>query len=179
MRKNFQLIQWFSLDTFIIVASYLLVYLMLIFLGFNRSTSVLWPLFIWVVPVKIGYYYIFGLYKYIVKSIGFEDLPRLSSLVFTSNFLIGLIFWITDLATIVRPIELFLITLGEWILLGISRVAFRLFPLVIAKTTLQSAKSRVMIIGAGLAGEMTVKELNKNSKSRHWIAAPSAPWMTP
>ena len=165
MRKNFQLIQWFSLDTFIIIASYLLVYLMLIFLGFNRSTSVLWPLFLWIVPVKIGYYYIFGLYKYIAKSIGFEDLPRLSSLVFTSNLLIGVIFWITDLATIVRPIELFLITLGEWILLGISRVAFRLFPLIIAKATSQRAKSRVMIIGAGLAGEMTVKELNKNSKS--------------
>jgi FlaA1/EpsC-like NDP-sugar epimerase len=165
MKKRLQLFQWFILDSFIIMASYITVFVLLRLLGFERGLTPLLSLFLWILPLKIIIYYGFGLYKLMVRSIGFEDLLKLSSLVFVSNLLLGLLLWVSGLIEIVGPVELFIITLGEWILLGASRSIFRLYPLMISKVPTQSSKKRIMVVGAGLAGEMLVKELNKNPKS--------------
>jgi hypothetical protein len=112
MKKRLQLLQWFILDSFIIMASYITVFVLLRLLGFERGLTPLLSLFLWILPLKIIIYYVFGLYKLMVRSIGFEDLLKLSSLVFVSNSLIGLLLWVTGLIEIVGLVELFIITLG-------------------------------------------------------------------
>ena len=165
MKKNVRLVQWLIIDSFIIMMSYLGVFILLRLLGFERALTPLGLVFLIAVPFKLGSYYVGGLYKLMVRSIGFEDLFKLSSLVFVSNVILAIILWVFNLLDRVGLVELFLITLGEWIVLGGSRSLLRLTPLLINQGSHDASKKRLMVIGAGLAGEMLVKEINKHAKA--------------
>ena len=156
-------LEWFLLDAVTIMASYILAFVLLELLGFDKSFGFLSLFFLSIIPFKIIVYYFLGLYKLILKSIGFEDLLKIISLVIVTNVVILAGILLFNLTGQLHPVELFIITLFELGMISVSRVSLRLFNLYTNKTMTGKRGKRVMIVGAGLAGEMVVKELNKNS----------------
>jgi FlaA1/EpsC-like NDP-sugar epimerase len=66
--------------------------------------------------------------------------------------------------TFIHPVEMFFIIIFEWMFIGISRL-FERFMVLFSSKIYTKDINRIMVVGAGLAGEMLVKELNKKRRN--------------
>jgi len=128
-------------------------------------------LLLWVVPIKILSFYVFGLYKGMWRYTGILDMKNLAKACLTSSGIVVVILFLTirfqGIPRSILPID-FVMT---FFLSGGVRIGIRLHfhrskgssinPF--SKKTKSTEKKRLFIIGAGDAGEKTLRELEENS----------------
>jgi len=160
--KLFKTAQFFVLDAFSILFTYFSTILVLrvweIEVSFSKVAIGL-PL---VLAFKLLAYYIFGLYKMIVKHVGFEDIIRIAIVAILSNTAIALFFTITG-TEFINKMSYFFITPLEIILIALPRIIRRIINFFKSNFDwTRSVGKRTLIIGAGGGGEQVLKEIYKN-----------------
>lgn len=116
-----------------------------------------------IVIIRILCFYSFGLYSGVWRYASINDLLRIFKATILSSFLffiyIGLMYHLIDFSRSVFVIDWFIIVC----LIGGSRFLYRLFresyPVKIDRE-----KRRVIILGAGSAGEMLLREMKQNKR---------------
>ena len=131
-------------------------------LNYNHET--LWVAFAFIIPIKIGLYMLFGIYRIISKYASFEDFFKIALSVIGTNLLLVLVIWLFDLD---------FVSLSAFISITLIEITGMMIPRIIRRTTnllyyqyrlraFQETGIRTLIIGAGSAGEMVIKEIYKN-----------------
>lgn len=115
----------------------------------------------WVVLIKIAVFRIFKLYRILWRYASVEEITRLLGASLVSNFLVALLLISQDLRF---PRSIFpIILIFDMALISGVRFLIRIFrtrkPLTFEKTS-----RRIIIVGAGEAGVMVLKELQQNKK---------------
>ena len=164
MKKLLRVLEWMVLDTILISSSFMMAFLLLELLGFEKGFLELMLNLFWIISIKLGVYYLLGMYKLMPSSVGFEDVLKLSSVILFSSIGIYIIIFLTTRMSFIHPVEMFFIIIFEWMFIGISRLFERFMVLFSSKIYTKDIK-RIMVVGAGLAGEMLVKEYNKKRKT--------------
>lgn len=157
-------------DIATIVASYYLTIWVFRNMGGDIQLSydheMLWNAFLFVIPIKILINYFTGIYKIISKYASFEDFFRIVIVVAIANTLIVFLIAIFNLP---------LMTESAFIIISLIEITGMMLPRILRRTanlltyqfrlkTYQQSGVRTLIIGAGSAGEMVLKELYKNRK---------------
>jgi len=115
-----------------------------------------------VLVFKIVIFYFSGLYKMLINHVGLEDVIKISIVTILSNVVIVVFIAITDIQFMYKSAYLF-ITIAEVVLVTLPRIANRIVAYF--KTNLdwnRALGKRTLIVGAGSAGEMVVKEVYRN-----------------
>lgn len=131
-------------------------------LNYNHET--LWVAFAFIIPIKIGLYMLFGIYRIISKYASFEDFFKIALSVIGTNLLLVLVIWLFDLD---------FVSLSAFISITLIEITGMMIPRIIRRTAnllyyqyrlraFQETGIRTLIIGAGSAGEMVIKEIYKN-----------------
>lgn len=131
-------------------------------LNYNHET--LWVAFAFIIPIKIGLYMLFGIYRIISKYASFEDFFKIALSVIGTNSLLVLVIWLFDLD---------FVSLSAFISITLIEITGMMIPRIIRRTAnllyyqyrlraFQETGIRTLIIGAGSAGEMVIKEIYKN-----------------
>lgn len=161
-QKALQILLYMFLDILAIVASYMIA----IFMFSVVEKPVDYDKFIIALPLvivlKIIVFMIFGMYRMVIRHVGFEDVIKISLIATASNVAIVLFITFSQVTFMYRSAFIFITTV-EVALLVVTRVYHRIVNYV--KTNVDWTKAlgrRTLIIGAGDAGELTVKEIYRN-----------------
>jgi FlaA1/EpsC-like NDP-sugar epimerase len=115
-----------------------------------------------IVVFKIFIYVIAGVYNMLTRHTGFEDVIKISALVILTNLGIVLIIMLTDLTFMFKSAYVF-ISLIEISGLIFPRILRRTYRTIITQFRwMRSDGVRTLIVGAGQAGELTIKEIYRN-----------------
>ncbi|MEW6605965.1 MAG: nucleoside-diphosphate sugar epimerase/dehydratase, partial [bacterium] len=126
------------------------------------ETEQLWFAIPSIIVFKLLVYYFSGLYKMLINHVGFEDVIKIAVVTIASNVAIVIFIAVTDLMFMYKSAYIF-ITITEVVLITIPRIINRFVQYL--KTNLewkQALGRRTIIIGAGSAGEIVVKEIIRN-----------------
>ena len=151
----------------IIIAYYLTIW---VFRGMGGDISLnynhprLWLAFAFIVPAKILINQLSGIYRIISKYASFEDFFRILIVVIATNLLI---------VVTVALFKLEFMSESAFIMVTLIEITGMMIPRMIRRTinlvtyqfrlrTFQQTGIKTLIIGAGSAGEMVVKEIYKN-----------------
>ncbi|WP_025724434.1 polysaccharide biosynthesis protein [Acholeplasma granularum] len=127
------------------------------------DTSDLWLALAFIIPAKIAVYFIAGVYKIITKHASFEDFFRIIGTVALSNIIIVLVVFSFDLKFMVEP---------AFILISLIEITGMMLPRIVRRTVnivshrmrwFNTTGVRTLVVGAGSAGEMVIKEFYKNN----------------
>ncbi len=157
-------------DIATIVASYYLTIWVFRNMGGEIQLSydheILWNGFLFVIPIKILINHFTGIYKIISKYASFEDFFRIVIVVTIANTLIVFLIALFNLPLMTESafIIISLIEITGMMLPRILRRTINLLTYQFRSKTYQQSGLRTLIIGAGSAGEMVLKELYKNRK---------------
>jgi len=117
-----------------------------------------------VILFKLIVFFIFGLYKMLANHVGFEDVIKIAIVSVITNIVLVIFIYFTKMEQefmfksayiFITPLEIFLVTL--------PRIINRI--IIYVKTNLDwnnALGRRTLIVGAGSAGELVVKEIYKN-----------------
>lgn len=157
---------YMGMDAFLIVTSYAMIYLTLLIIGREMSLEPLYYALPLVIIFKIFVMFLFGIYRMLSRHIGFEDVMRIVLAAIITNIII-----VIYIATIEQmgmekfmfKSAFFFITPIEIILLTTPRVLnrIRLFFKTNVFVNLNQGR-RTLIIGAGSAGELVLREIYRN-----------------
>ena len=150
------------LDIFLITATYTMTVAMLRVIGLRVVISEAFYILPLLVVFKILLYWIFGLYRMLLAHVGFEDLMKIILVTLITNAVIFTVFMMMDVGFI-HPFALIFITPIEVTVIALPRVVKRL--IIFTKNHLlwsPSQGKRTLIVGAGSAGEIVLKELYRN-----------------
>lgn len=162
MLKIARMIRYMFFDTLSIILPYLIAVFMFKILNINISWNDVLIALPFVVIFKIAIFYMFGFYKILMTHIGFEDFIRIALAVSFTNIVIVIYIAISG--------HMFMYK-SAYIFMTMAEIAFVLSPRIINRMILylkvnydwaRSTRSRTMIIGAGSAGELTIKEIFHN-----------------
>ena len=120
--------------------------------------------FAFIIPLKIILNQIFGIYRIISKYASFEDFLRITLVVAGTNILLVLSIFLFKL-NLMSESAFIIITLIEITGMMVPRLIRRTTSLIGYRLRLKVSQEpgiRTLIIGAGSAGEMVVKEISKN-----------------
>ncbi len=152
------------------IATIILSYYLTIWIYFGDGTTfpyshkALWLALIFIIPGKLVLFALLGIYKIMSRHASFEDFFRIVLVVTGSNLLLLLI-----TLFIKRPF----IDERAFVLVTFIEVTGILFPRILRRSmevvnyrvkTLKNVGDKTLIIGAGSAGEMALKEMVKNDK---------------
>ena len=156
-----------SLDVVLIVLAYWSAYAML-FGPFSDSPA--WKLFLRTVPVlvvvRLAAFLFFGVYRGIWRYTGMDDLVAFAKAVVTGSILsVIIILFKFRFQGFSRAVFL-LVAMVMLTFLASSRIAFRFFRQVLPAANKENGK-RVLIYGAGDAGELLLRELLNNRELRY------------
>ena len=115
-----------------------------------------------IIIYKLIVFYISGMYNMLENHIGFEDIIKIAIVTVFSNIAIVIFIFITDATFMYRSAYLFII-FAEAVLITLPRIMNRV--IIYIKTNIdwkQALGKRTLIVGAGSAGELVVKEIIKN-----------------
>lgn len=115
-----------------------------------------------IIVFKILIFYFTGLYRMLENHVGFEDVIKISIVSIFSNVAIVIFLAVTRLNFMYKS-AYFFITIAEMGAVTLPRVANRI--IVYIKTNYDWNRAlgrRTLIVGAGSAGELVVKEIYKN-----------------
>ena len=166
--KNFarllQYVKFMSFDVLAIAATYFSAYL--IFLAIGMTDGLVYKQLIYAIPLvalfKVIVFYLFGLYSMLANHVGFEDVMKISVISILSNILIVLFIFFSDINFMYKSAFIFITPL-EVALVTLPRIVNRIYNYV--KTNMKwnnALGKRTLIIGAGSAGEIVIKEIYKN-----------------
>lgn len=149
-------------DSITIILSYLLSIWLFGFMGIQSTYENLIIILPIIVVFKIFIYVIAGVYNMLTRHIGFEDVIKISALVILTNLGIVLIIMLTDLTFMFKSAYVF-ISLIEISGLIFPRILRRTYRTIITQFRwMRSDGVRTLIVGAGQAGELTIKEIYQN-----------------
>lgn len=149
-------------DTIMIAVTYMIAILMFMVLDLSLDSQMIIYALPLVIVFKLFAFYIAGLYKMLVNHVGFEDVIKIAIVVIVSNILIVIYIAITGHQFMYKS-AYFFITIAEIGLIVLPRVTNRL--IVYFKTNMewnQALGRTTLIVGAGDAGELVVKEIYRN-----------------
>jgi len=164
LRKTFDTLTYIFIDIIVIALTYTLSLFVLSQLGVTFDTLNVFKIIPIVILIKIGIFFVFKVYEVLPKYIGFDDLFGILLLSFISNVLLVAIMTIYPFEFINRT-SFFVIVPFEIILLSIPRLMYRFLNYI--ETTnkwYQAIGKRTLIIGAGQAAEIVIKEMSKNKE---------------
>jgi len=116
-----------------------------------------------IIIYKIIAFFITGLYSMLANHVGFEDVIKITLVIIVTNILIVVFLLIFPQYQFMFKSAYFFITIAEMGFVTLPRVANRL--IVYFKTNIQWNKAlgrTTLIVGAGDAGELVVKEIYRN-----------------
>jgi FlaA1/EpsC-like NDP-sugar epimerase len=120
---------------------------------------------------RIGCFYYFGLYKSLWSYSSLPELIQIIKAVTVSSVLITFVDRIMLEAAIPRSV-LFISWVLHIITIGGARFAIRIRREVLTSLEVtRSMSKRVLIVGAGQAGALIIKEMMQNSNATHWPVA--------
>jgi FlaA1/EpsC-like NDP-sugar epimerase len=114
-----------------------------------------------VIPVQAAVFWLFGLYRGVWRFASLPDMIRIGKSVFTGLIIITLLLWLTrDFSGVPRSVP---------VLYGILLMIFLSLPRMVYRFVKdQGARSksaqRVLVVGAGSAGEMLVRDLLRDTQ---------------
>ena len=134
---------------------------MIFLLNYNHPS--LWLAFAFIIPSKILINHFAGIYRIISKYASFEDFFRILIVVIATNLLIVL----------VAVFKLEFMSASAFIMVTLIEITGMMIPRIIRRTmsllsyqyrlrTFHQTGVKTLIVGAGSAGEMVVKEIYKN-----------------
>ena len=159
---------WLMVDISIIVFTYFAFIVFSYLLNIFYSLPMLWTALVVATIIQLGLYFLFGLYRIIVRYASLEDMVHITILVLLVNVLVWIVLKALNLLPLTTPVFV-LIALSQWIIVAGSRAFYRIFKIFKMLFFSRSNEiSNTLIIGAGAGGEMVIKELKKGAiiKSR-------------
>ena len=161
-KKAYLFIKYMFLDALILFVTYFFSMVLLEFLGLDLDMSRITLLLPALIAYKIAVFLLFGFYNTLVEHFGFEDLIKMIIIIAFSNAFAVMIIWLLNMDYIIKSSFIF-ITPFEIALLSIPRV----YPRIVNyfKTNIAWGRAlgkRTLVVGAGAAGEMVVKEVYRN-----------------
>lgn len=159
-----QVITYMIFDGIAIAATYFAAYFSFVAIGMTDNLS--YNQLILAVPVivaaKIIIFYLFGLYSMLANHIGFEDVFKISIVSILMNIIIVIFIFAFDYQFMYKSAFIFITPL-EVTLVVLPRIINRIIIYIKTNMDWNSALGRrTLIIGAGSAGEIVVKEIYKN-----------------
>jgi len=157
-----QTLKYMFFDALMIAAIYIAAIFMFIALAIPVDQNAVYYALPTLIIFKIVVFYIFGLYNMLANHVGFEDIIKISIVSVFTNIVIVIFIAITEIQFMYKSAFIF-ISFAEVAAITFPRVVNRL--VVYFKTNIDWNKAlgrRTLIIGAGSAGEMVVKEIYKN-----------------
>jgi FlaA1/EpsC-like NDP-sugar epimerase len=149
-------------DIIMIGITYLIAIFMFMVLEIPVNSDQLWYAIPSIIGFKLIVFYVAGLYRMLENHIGFEDVIKITIVTMVTNTLIVLFIWLTKTEFMYKS-AYFFITIAEVGLVTFPRVMNRIITYV--KTNVewrQALGRRTLIVGAGSAGEIVVKEIIRN-----------------
>lgn len=157
-----QILMYMLIDALMIASTYLMAIFMFSVLDLSMDYSLLVIALPLVVLFKLLVFYLSGLYKMLVNHVGFEDVIKIAIVSILSNGLIIIFIALSGILFMYKSAFLF-ITPFEIFLLAIPRMANRIITFIRTNMDWNNALGRrTLIVGAGSAGELVVKEIYKN-----------------
>ena len=163
-RRFLKLLKYSFFDAVMITVSYLIAIFMFIILDLPLDQNALYIALPSVIIFKLLVFYFTGLYKMLENHVGFEDVIKIALVSMVSNVIIVLFIAISGI-TFMYKSAYFFITIAEVGLVTLPRVANRI--IVYIKTNYdwnRALGKRTLIVGAGDAGELVVKEIYRNKE---------------
>ncbi len=161
-RKTLNIIKYMLFDTIMIAITYMIAILMFMVLEISLDSRMIIFALPIVILFKIVVFYFAGLYKMLVNHVGFEDVIKIAIVVIATNIIIVIYIAISGHQFMYKS-AYFFITIAEMGLIVLPRIMNRLY--VYFKTNMQwnQALGRTtLIVGAGDAGELVLKEIYRN-----------------
>ncbi|MDX9690904.1 MAG: nucleoside-diphosphate sugar epimerase/dehydratase [Acholeplasmataceae bacterium] len=162
--KIVQVIKIMSFDALAIAATYFIAYLIFVAIGMTENLS--YRQLIIAIPFialfKIIVFYFFGFYSMLANHVGFEDVMKISLISIISNIAIVIFIFASDYNFMYKSAFIFITPL-EVVLVTFPRIINRIVGYIKTNMDWNNALGRrTLIIGAGSAGEIVVKEIYKN-----------------
>ncbi|VEU83269.1 polysaccharide biosynthesis protein [Acholeplasma hippikon] len=155
-------IKYIVLDIITILLSYYLTIAVLQFADYSINLEEVGKALLIIIPAKIVVYIIFGVYRILTKYTGFEDILKFSFLAILTNVVIVVVMALGHFTFLTKTSYIFITTI-EIAGLALPRVFRRAYRTLMSQFKwLRTVGSRTLIIGAGEAGEMVLKEIFKN-----------------
>ena len=149
-------------DFAMITVTYLVAIFMFMVLEIPVKYDQLWFALPGIIVFKLIVFYIAGLYRMLENHIGFEDVIKITIVTVATNIALVLFIAVTKMEFMYKS-AYFFITVMEVGMITIPRVINRIIQYV--KTNVewkQALGRRTLIVGAGSAGEIVVKEIIRN-----------------
>lgn len=162
LNKLLYIAKYMFFDIIMIGITYLIAIFMFMVLEIPVNSDQLWYAIPGIIIFKLLVFYVAGLYRMLENHIGFEDVIKITIVTMVTNILIVLFIWITNTEFMYKS-AYFFITIAEVGLVTFPRVINRIMTYV--KTNVewrQALGRRTLIVGAGSAGEIIVKEIIRN-----------------
>ena len=156
------IMKYMAFDVIMIAITYAMAIFMFMVLNIPLDEEQLWIAIPSIIVFKLLVYYFSGLYKMLINHVGFEDVIKIAVVTIISNIAIVIFIALTGVMFMYKSAYVF-ITLTEIVLITVPRVINRFVQYL--KTNIewkQALGRRTIIIGAGSAGEIVIKEIMRN-----------------
>ena len=162
LNRFFYIAKYMFFDILMIALTYLIAIFMFMVIEVPVKYEELWIAIPGIIVYKMIVFYVAGLYRMLENHIGFEDVIKISIVTVVTNVILVLFIAVTKTEFMYKS-AYFFITVAEVGLITLPRVANRI--IMYFKTNLewrQALGKRTLIVGAGSAGEIVVKEIIRN-----------------
>jgi len=154
-------IEFIVLDAFSIFSAYALTIGILFLAGFTLNYNDIFFILPIVILFKIIIFYFNGFYSLILKHLAFEDTLYLGVVIILTNVILFIFLLFFD-ELLIHPMMLFIIGMFELLFIVGLRMSRRLYTVIFKRRYLEDAKE-VIIVGAGAAGDLIVREIYGNN----------------
>ena len=163
-KRYLKLSKYVFFDAIMIAVSYFIAIFMFVVLELPLDQTSLLIALPSVIIFKLIVFYLTGLYKMLENHVGFEDVIKIAFVAIFSNIIIVLFIATTNINFMYKS-AYFFITIAEIGLVTLPRIANRI--IIYIKTNYdwnRALGKRTLIVGAGDAGELVVKEIYRNKE---------------
>ncbi|MDO9629076.1 MAG: nucleoside-diphosphate sugar epimerase/dehydratase [Acholeplasmataceae bacterium] len=162
VKRLMKLFKYAFFDAVMIAVSYMIAIFMFMVLELPLDNTALFVALPMVIVFKLLVFYVTGLYKMLENHVGFEDVIKIAIVSIVSNVVIVIFIAISGMQFMYKS-AYFFITIAEIGLVTLPRIANRI--IIYIKTNYdwnRALGKRTLIVGAGNAGELVVKEIYRN-----------------
>jgi FlaA1/EpsC-like NDP-sugar epimerase len=164
IERLIQILKYMFFDAIAITLTYFMAIFMFMVIDVPFDQDVMLYSLPLVIVFKLIIFYFSGLYKMLVNHVGLEDVIKISIVSIFSNIVIVIFIAISNVQLMYKS-AYFYITIAEIVLVTLPRITNRIIAYF--RTNLdwnRALGKRTLIVGAGSAGEMVVKEVYRNKE---------------
>ena len=163
-KKTLDTFKYMFLDVIAISLSYIFALLALNRFGYSFDAILVFQVATIIIILKILIFALFRVYDIIPKYIGFDEIFTISLISFLSNLSVVIVISIIRFEFIFRT-AFYVIAPIEMILLSFHRIIYRISNYFkTSNKLLRSIGKKTIIVGAGQACEMVIKEIKRNAE---------------